>query len=114
MLEVKQRQAGSVIVMELSGRLAMGEGCATLANKLKSLIADGHLSLLLDCNQIHMIDSQGIEVLMQGFKAHESRGGKLKLLKVPPRMRDVLEITRLFPVFEVYEDEETALRSFSS
>ncbi|MFQ5816392.1 MAG: STAS domain-containing protein [Terriglobia bacterium] len=87
MPEVKQRQAGSVIVLELSGRLTMGEGCASLERKLKSLAADGLLSLLLDCSQLQTIDSQGIEVLLGGLRSHETRGGKLKLFKVSPRVR---------------------------
>lgn len=110
-VEVKKRHAGSITVLELSGRLTMG-GSDALDETLQSLIADGHLALLLDCNQVSAIDSQGIKALVRGAVSIEQRGGKLKLLKPAPRVRKVLEITRLLTVIETFDDEVAALESF--
>ena len=111
---VKERQAGSVTVLELTGRLTMGVGSEALEEKLQSLITSGRLALLLDCSQVTGIDSQGIKALVRAVTSVEKRGGKLKLLKIPRRVRGVLEVTRLLTVMESFEDEEAALQSFTS
>lgn len=111
---IKEHQAGSVTVLELSRRLTMGSGSEALDEKLQSLIADGRLALLLDCSQVSTIDSRGIRVLVRGVTSIEKRGGKLKLLKVPRRVREVLDVTRLLTVIETFDDEHAALRSFTS
>ena len=111
---VRERQAGSVTILELSGRLTMGTGSEALYEKLRSLIAAGRSTLLLDCSQVEAVDSQGIQTLLRGVRLAKERGGKLALLKMSPRLREVLNITRLLPVFENFDDEEVALRSFTA
>ena len=112
MFEVKERQTGPVTVLELSGRLTMGGGSQTLEESLQKQIAGGRRSLLLDCSQVSNIDSQGIKALVRGLTSLQRQGGKLKLLKVTPRVREVLNLMRLLTVIEAFEDEPTALRSF--
>jgi len=77
------------------------------------LIGSGCRALLLDCRQVSLIDSQGIKALVRGVTSMEKQGGKVKLLKVSPRMREVLNLTRLLTVIEAFEDEPAALGSFS-
>jgi anti-sigma B factor antagonist len=109
---VKTRQVGKVTILEPSGRLMIGATADDLDQTLQEIIARGSLALLLDCSQISFIDSQGIKVLVRCAISTERRGGKVKLLRLSPQARRVLEITRLLTVFESFEDETTALRSF--
>ena len=113
-MPIQERQAGSVTVLELSSQVTMGAGSQELEKKLQSLISAGHLAVLVDCRQVEKIDSQGINALVQGFLSLQKRGGKLKLLKLPGKMREVLRLTRVLQFIESFEDEEVALRSFSS
>ncbi len=112
LVTIKQRTVGSVTILELSGRLTMGEGSELLDKKLQSAVTDGRLALLLDCSRVSAIDSQGIKVLVQSVVSIEKRGGKLKLLKLQHKVRMVLNVMHLLTVFEVFDDEETAVRSF--
>jgi len=112
-LEITERRAGSVIVLELAGRLTMGEGVEVMDERVQSVVSAGCLSLLLDCSKVTFIDSQGIHVLVRGVNSLEKQGGKLKLLKISPRVRHVLEVTRLLNVIESFDDEEEALRTFA-
>lgn len=109
---VKECRTGSVTILELSGRLHVGAAAEELDERLQKLITDGRTALLLDCGQVSAIDSQGIKTLVRGVISAQKRGGKLKLLKLTPRVREVLNITRLLTVIESFDDEETALRSF--
>ncbi len=111
---VKERQAGSVTILELSGRLHIGAAVEELDQKLQRLVAEGRTALLLDCSQVAGIDSQGIKTLVRGVISAQRRGGKLKLLKLTPRVREVLSITRLLTVIESFDDEQAALSSFSA
>jgi len=112
LVTIKQRTVGSVTILELSGRLTMGEGSELLDKELQSAVTDGRLALLLDCSRVSAIDSQGIKVLVQSVVSIEKRGGKLKLLKLQHKVRMVLNVMHLLTVFEVFDDEETAVRSF--
>ena len=111
---VKERQAGSVTILELRGRLHIGAAVEELDQKLQRLVAEGRTALLLDCSQVAGIDSQGIKTLVRGVISAQRRGGKLKLLKLTPRVREVLNITHLLTVIESFDDEQTALSSFSA
>ncbi len=111
---LKERQAGPVTVLEIDGDLTIRGLSTPLDEKLQALIAQGHLSLLLDFSQVSDIDSQGIKALVRGFLASQKLGGKLKLLKTSPRVRDVLNVTHLTTVIQSFDDEEAALRSFDA
>lgn len=113
-LEVKEHQAGTVTVVELQGRLTSGAGKETLEETLQRLINSGRLALLLECSKVSAIDNEGIAVLLRAYILVEKQGGKLKLLKPSPRMRDSLSFSRLPTVIELYDDEQSALRSYDS
>lgn len=110
----ERRRVGSLIVLELNGRLVMGEGSELLDQELQSRIAAGERALLLDCSGVPAIDSQGIKSLVRAAISLQSREGKLKLLHLSRRVRDVLELTRLHTVIETFDDEEAAVKSFSN
>jgi len=110
----KERQAGPITVIELSGRLSLGPELDALDEKLQSMMGAGRLSFLIDCSRVTAIDSQGIKTLVRGVISAGKRGGKFKLLKISRRVRDVLDLTRLLAVIEAFDDEEAALRSFSA
>jgi len=109
---VKERRSGPVVVLELAGRLTMGDATDKLDAALRQLIDGGERALLLDCAGVPSLDSQGIKSIVWGVTSVEKRGGKLKLLRVTPRVREVLDMTRLLTVIETFDDEAGAVASF--
>jgi len=106
------REVGAISVVDLSGRIALGEGSALLRKTIRDLLDAGNTRILLNLGDINYIDSSGIGELVSGFTAVRSRGGELKLLHLTKKVHDLLQITKLFTVFDVYTDEPTAVRSF--
>jgi anti-sigma B factor antagonist len=113
-LELNTRQAGDVTVMDVSGRVTLGEGASALRNAIRALAREGHQKILLNFSDVNYIDSSGLGVLVSAFATLTNQGGQLKLLNVMARVKDLLLITKLYTVFEVFEDEKTALRSFEA
>ena len=105
-------KVGRVAVVELDGRLTYGEGADKVENFLQDLVAHEERAVLLDMTKVPVIDSRGIKALVHSFTSLRKRGGHLKLLRVAPRVREVLDSTLLMTVFEAFDDEETALKSF--
>ena len=110
--EIRERAAGSVTVVELAGRITLGDSGDGVEARLQEIINSGVRALLLDLSRVEALDSRGIKTLVRAFITMQKRDGQLKLMKPPPRIRQVLEITRLLQVFEVFEDEESARNSF--
>lgn len=108
----ERKRAGAVLILELRGRLTLGHGSAPLDEALQRRIADGEQALLLDVGSVTHIDSQGIASLVRGWTSIRRRGGRLKLLRLGGRVRQVLELTRLTTVIESFDDEQAALCSF--
>jgi anti-sigma B factor antagonist len=106
------REVGVITLVDLSGRIALGEGSALLRKTIRDLLDDGNNKILLNLGDVNYIDSSGIGELVSGFTAVRSRGGELKLLHLTKKVHDLLQITKLFTVFDVYTDEPTAVRSF--
>ena len=109
-MTINQRKVGPITMLELGERLTI-EGVGELREKVDSLVAGGHIALLLDCSQVTAIDSQGLGALVRTWVSLERCGGKLKLIP-SDRMRKVLEITGLHKVIECFDDVGSALRSF--
>lgn len=110
----ERRRVGSLVILELNGRLVMGEGSEMLDAELQRRITVGERALLLDLAAVSAIDSQGIKSLVRAAISLQTRAGKLKLLNLRPRVRDVLEFTRLLTVIESFDNEEAAVQSFSN
>lgn len=106
------REVGVITLVDLSGRIALGEGSALLRKTIRDLLDSGNNKILLNLGDVNYIDSSGIGELVSGFTAVRSRGGQLKLLHLTKKVHDLLQITKLFTVFDVYTDEPTAIRSF--
>ena len=111
-LHATHRDAGKVTVVDLSGRITLGDGSALLRKTIRGLLDDQRTKILLNLADVDYIDSSGIGELVSGFTAVKNRSGELKLLHLTKKVRDLLQITKLYTVFDVYSDEATALRSF--
>ena len=107
------RQVGDVTVMDATGRITLGEGASTFRESLRELLGKGHKKVLVNLGDVTYIDSSGIGELVSGFTSVTNQGGQLKLLHLTKRVQDLLQITKLYTVFEVFEDEAAAVRSFS-
>jgi anti-sigma B factor antagonist len=112
LLHATHRDAGKVTVVDLSGRITLGEGSALLRKTIRGLLDDQRMMIVLNLADVDYIDSSGIGELVSGFSAVKGRNGDLKLLHLTKKVRDLLQITKLYTVFDVFSDESVALRSF--
>jgi anti-sigma B factor antagonist len=110
--KLSPRQVGDVIVVDVSGRITLGEGSSNLREGIRGLVTQGNKKILLNLGDVSYIDSSGIGELVSGFTSVTNQGGQLKLLNLTKRVRDLLQITKLYTVFEVYDEEAAAVRSF--
>jgi anti-sigma B factor antagonist len=110
--KLSPRQVGDVIVEDVSGRITLGEGSSNLREGIRALVTQGNKKILLNLGEVSYIDSSGIGELVSGFTSVTNQGGQLKLLNLTKRVRDLLQITKLYTVFEVYDEEAAAIRSF--
>ena len=106
------REAGAITIVDLSGRIALGEGSALLRKTIRDLLENGQTRILLNLGDVNYIDSSGIGELVSGFTAVRGRSGELKLLNLTKKVHDLLQLTKLFTVFDVYTDEGTAIGSY--
>jgi len=111
-VSVTTRQVGDVSVLDVAGRITLGEGSSTLREALRSFSSVKAAKILLNLEDVSYIDSSGIGELVSGFTNIQEAGGQLKLLKLTKRVRDLLQITKLYTVFEVFDDEAAAIRSY--
>ena len=112
-VKLNTRQVGDVTVVDVSGRITLGEGSSALRDLLRDLIAKGNKKILLNLGEVTYIDSSGIGELVSGFTTVTNQGGSLKLLGLTKRVKDLLQITKLYTVFEVHDDEASAVRSYA-
>lgn len=111
-VKLNTRQIGDVTVIDAAGRITLGEGSTTFREAIKDLVAKGRTKVLLNLGEISYIDSSGIGEMVSGFTSVSNAGGQLKLLNLTKRVQDLLQITKLYTVFEVFDDEAAALASF--
>ena len=111
--KLSPRQVGDVIVVDVSGRITLGEGSSNLREGIRGLLTQGNKKILLNLGEVSYIDSSGIGELVSGFTSVANQGGQLKLLNLTKRVRDLLQITKLYTVFEVFDDEAAAVGSFA-
>jgi anti-sigma B factor antagonist len=113
-LQGTRRQLGDVVIVDFSGKITLGEGSATLRKTVRELVDGGNKKILLSLYDVDYIDSSGIGELVSAYTTVKNANGELKLLHLTKRVHDILQITRLFTVFDVQSDENTALRSFKA
>ena len=106
------RQVDSITVVDMSGRITLGEGCTQLRELIREQLSKGHKNLLLNLADVNYIDSSGIGELVSGFTRVSNEGGQLKLLNLTKKVHDLLQITKLYTVFDVHDDEAKAITSF--
>ena len=111
-VKLNTRQVGDVAVIDVAGRITLGEGSSALRDALRDLINKNQKKILLNLGEVNYIDSSGIGELVSGFTTVTNSGGQLKLLNLNKRVKDLLQITKLYTVFDVHEDEAGAIRSF--
>ena len=112
-VKLTSRQVGDVTVIDAAGRITLGEGASAFRDLIRDLSAKGNKKLLLNLSEVSYIDSSGIGELVSGFTTVTNHGGVLKLVGLNKRVKDLLQITKLYTVFEAHEDEAQAIRSFS-
>jgi anti-sigma B factor antagonist len=111
-LEVKERQAGDVTILDMDGAVRMGEGAVALRNAIRGLAAQGKRKILLNLGAVKNIDSSGIGELIANYTTISRDGGQLKLLNLTEKIQNLLVITKLLTVFDSYDNEAEALNSF--
>jgi anti-sigma B factor antagonist len=112
-VKLSSRQVGDVNVVDVAGRITLGEGSSALRDLLRDMVGKGQKKILLNLADVSYIDSSGIGELVSGFTTVTNQGGQLKLLNLTKRVKDLLQITKLYTVFDVHDDEAGAVRSFS-
>jgi anti-sigma B factor antagonist len=112
-VKLNTRQVGDVTVIDAAGRITLGEGTSTLRDAIKGIVDNGSKKVLLNLGEVNYIDSSGIGELVSAFTTVTNQGGQLKLLNLNKRIQDLLQITKLYTVFEVHDDEAASIRSFT-
>ncbi len=112
-MQIEQRAVGDVVVLDLKGRVTLGEGDELLKDKVNSLLNQGQKKVVLNLAEVPYIDSAGLGEIVRTYTTVSRQGGSLKLLNLTKRITDLLSITKLLTVFETFESENEAVRSFS-
>jgi anti-sigma B factor antagonist len=112
-MKVSNRQVDGVTVVDMSGRITLGEGSVVLRDSIRDLIGKGQKKILLNLGDVTYIDSSGIGELVSAFTAVRREGGELKLLNLTKKVHDLLQITKLYTVFDIKDDEAAAIQSFT-
>ncbi|MGD0871926.1 MAG: STAS domain-containing protein [Bryobacteraceae bacterium] len=112
-VKLSTRQVGDVSVVDVAGRITLGEGSSALRDLMREMVGKGQKKILLNLGDVSYIDSSGIGELVSGFTTVTNNGGELKLLNLNKRVKDLLQITKLYTVFDVHEDEAGAIRAFA-
>ncbi|HXM97780.1 MAG TPA: STAS domain-containing protein [Candidatus Dormibacteraeota bacterium] len=111
-IQATHRDSGKVTVVDMSGRISLGDGSALLRTLVRQLLAEDRTLILLNLADVNYIDSSGIGELVSAFTTVKGRGGEMKLLNLTKKVHDLLQITKLFTVFEVFNEESKAIQSF--
>jgi anti-sigma B factor antagonist len=111
-LAIKDRQVGEVTILDLSGKITIGEGSVQLREAVRKILDDGKKKILLNLADVSYVDSSGIGELVSSYTTTNNNGGQLKLLNQTKKIHDLLTITKLLTVFETFDDEQTAVSSF--
>lgn len=112
-MKVSTRQVDGIVIMDMSGRITLGEGSVTLRDSVRDVLSKGQTHILLNLGDVTYIDSSGIGELVSAFTTVKNAGGELKLLNLTRKVHDLLQITKLYTVFDVKDDEASAIASFT-
>ena len=113
-MQIDERPVGDVVVLDLKGKITLGEGDELLKDKVNSLLNQGQRKIVLNLGGVPYIDSAGLGEVVRTYTTVSRQGGSLKLLNLTKRITDLLSITKLLTVFETFDSEDEAVRSFSA
>ena len=113
-MQILERTAGDVLILDVKGRITLGEGDELLKDKVNSLLNQGQKKIILNLAEVPYIDSAGLGEIMRTYTTVSRQGGNLKLLSLTKRIADLLSITKLLTVFETFDSENEAVQSFSA
>jgi anti-sigma B factor antagonist len=113
-MQIDERAVGDVVVLDLKGKITLGKGDELLKDKVNSLVNQGHKKIVLNLADVPYIDSAGLGEVVRTYTTVSRQGGSLKLLNLTKRITDLLSITKLLTVFETFDSENEAVRSFSA
>ncbi len=113
-MQIEERAVGDVVVLDLKGKVTLGEGDELLKDKVNSLVNQGQKKIVLNLADVPYIDSAGLGEIVRTYTTVSRQGGNLKLLNLTKRIADLLSITKLLTVFETFDSESEAVRSFSA
>ena len=112
-MKTSTRQVDGITIVDLSGRITLGEGSVVLRDLVRDLLGKGNKRILLNLGDVTYIDSSGIGELVSAYTTVRNGGGELKLLNLTKKVHDLLQITKLYTVFDIKDDETTAIQSFA-
>ncbi len=113
-MQIEQRSVGDVVILDVKGKITLGEGDEQLKDKVNSLVNQGDRKIILNLEGVPYIDSAGLGEIVRTYTTVSRQGGSLKLLHLTKRIQDLLSITKLLTVFETFDSEGDAVRSFSA
>jgi anti-sigma B factor antagonist len=113
MFSISERTASDITILDLSGKITIGEGSVQLREKVRQLLNDGKKKILLNLGDVSYVDSSGIGELVSSYTTTRNQGGQLKLLNLTKKIQDLLSITKLLTVFETFDNERAALDSYN-
>ena len=113
-MKINTRHVDGITILDLSGRITLGEGSVTIRDEVRNVIATGSRKILLNLGDINYIDSSGIGELVSAFTTVKNGGGELKPLNLTKKVHDLLQITKLYTVFDIKDDEPSAITAFTS
>ncbi len=111
-LTIASRELDGVTILELNGRITLGEGSVQIRDAIRDLIGKGTKSILLDLGEVNYIDSSGLGEMVSAYTTAKNQGAALKLLKLTRKVHDLLQLTKLYTVFDIYDDEASAIASY--
>jgi anti-sigma B factor antagonist len=111
-MKISPRQVDGVTILDCSGRITLGEGSVVLRDAVRDLLSKGQKKILLNLGEVNYIDSSGIGELVSAFTTVRNQGGELKLLNLTKKVHDLLQITKLYTVFDIRDDEASAVQAF--
>jgi anti-sigma B factor antagonist len=111
-MKIDKREREGVLILDVEGKITIGKGDIALREAVHKALDDGARKVVIRLADVSTIDSSGVGELVSAFTTVTNRGGKLKLLHLPPKVNDILQITQLITVFEVYDNEDEAVASF--
>ena len=111
-LTITSREVDGVTVLDLNGRITLGEGSVQLREAIRDLISKGSKTILLNMGDVNYIDSSGLGELVSAYTTAKNQGAQVKLLSLTKKVKDVLQLTKLYTVFDIYDDEASAIGSY--